>query len=921
MLTYEIICICAFALIASDAAAIQDSISNNKEINYRLPNHTKPLYYDLKLNPHLTPDNFTFDGEVLVNIEILSQTRSLTLHTKKLIIDENATFLKTNTGPADLYFPISYDSNNLTELLTLGFDKELPTGHYILYLKFSGILNDRSYGFYKSSYINDAGDTVWFAGTNFMATYARAAFPCWDEPALKASFKIAIKHHRNCTAISNMPISEESEIDESDGKIWTHFEETPVISTYLVSFLIFDLHNTSNSDSTINIWSRGNVISSASFAHEVAQKAAIELKRYTNSSVRLPKIDHVALPDRYVIGYNKDMESWGLITYREVTVLYNKDSSPIDAVYRIAENVIHQSCHQWFGNVVSPSWWTDIWLNAGLANYFKYYILDKIYKDWRVTDFLVTKTLDSVLLRDSFEHAKPLNVEPNTIKEINLKVSSQASHKASQLLRMLSHCLSDDVFHAGLVKYLDKRKYGVAKPEDLWDALQDAFNESAVQNKFKIQEVMNTWIGQKGYPLVTVTRDQHTGKTKITQEYYQPYKKMSIRKNTNNADSANRWWIPINFATRIDPDFSTTLATHWLSPEGEELVIDDIDLQDWIIVNIQQTGFYRVNYDTTNWLKIADYLDSENYTKIHVLNRAQIINDAIYLMFTDKLDPRIFMDVTKYLKRETSYVVWNSLFKILGDATKYFIYNGGGKLLKPYVLDLMNNIVETVMQFHPNEDYFTKLARNSIFENACAFDHPACLHNTYNQLIDYLENPTVFTNRTSFQEKRLTFCNGIKQANETIWNKLLYMYTNMSEPTLYCLGRSKNRTIIEKFLNMTISEDSPFAKNDIHRVIDSVLNGDFPNIDVVLDFVVNHWDTLITRVDDPMDLLYDISWNVVSRKQVQKLRALLDKLGMEVPQIVKFQEQNMELTETIVNKIRLWLEYKSSNPLTNITLQ
>lgn len=120
--------------------------------------------------------------------------------------------------------------------------------------------------------------------------------------------------------------------------------------------------------------------------------------------------------------------------------------------------------------------------------------------------------------------------------------------------------------------------------------MQVAFNESSVENKFEIQEVMDTWIGQKGYPLVTVTRDQHTRKTKITQEYFQPYEKMSIHKNTNSAGTANRWWIPINFATRTDLDFSSTLATHWLSPEAEELVIDGIDPQDWIIVNIQQTG-------------------------------------------------------------------------------------------------------------------------------------------------------------------------------------------------------------------------------------------------------------------------------------------------------------------------------------------
>lgn len=159
MLIYKIICITfAFTLIVTDSAAIQDSNPNDKE-NYRLPNHTKPLFYELKLNPHLTSNNFTFDGEVLIHIEILTQTRTLTLHTKKLIINDNATFLKVSNG-SDFYSPTTYDSNNLTELLTLGFDKELPAGHYMLYMKFAGILNDRSYGFYRSSYINDAGDTV-----------------------------------------------------------------------------------------------------------------------------------------------------------------------------------------------------------------------------------------------------------------------------------------------------------------------------------------------------------------------------------------------------------------------------------------------------------------------------------------------------------------------------------------------------------------------------------------------------------------------------------------------------------------------------------------------------------------------------------------------------------------------------------------
>ncbi|CAL1686825.1 unnamed protein product [Lasius platythorax] len=914
MLSYTIICICAFTLIVADTAIIPESNLNDKEINYRLPNHTKPLFYGIKLNPHLTPNNFTFDGEVLVSIEILSSTRTLMLHTKKLIIDKNATFLKTKDG-FNFYIPTAYDYNNLTEMLSLEFNVNLLTGYYILYLKFTGVLNDRPYGFYRSSYINDAKNTVWFAGTSFMATYARAAFPCWDEPALKATFKIAIKHHTNYTVLSNMPISEESEIDESDGKIWTHFEESPVISTYLVSFLVSDLRNIRNSDKTINVWSRSNAISLASFAHEVAQKAAIELERYTNhSSVQVAKIDHVALPDLS----NKAMESWGLITYREATILYNEHSSSIDTLYRIASNIIHQSSHQWFGNAVSPTWWTHIWMNGGLAEYFKYYITDKIYKDWQFLEFSVSKMFNLILIIDSFEYVRPLNFEPNTPEEINSKFSLTDDRKASLLLRMLSHCLSVNVFHTGLAKYLEKHKYGVANPEDLWSALQDAFDESAMpQNKFKIQKVMDTWIGQKGYPLVTVVRDQH-GKTKITQEYFRPHEKMSARKNSNSTATINKkWWVPINFATRTNPDFSSTSVTHWLSPEAEELIIEDIDPEDWIIANIQQTGFYRVNYDPTNWLRIANYLDSENYTKIHVMNRAQIINDAIYLMLSHKLDPRIFMDITKYLRRETDYIAWYPMFRVLEDVTTFFLYNEGGELLKPYVLDLMNNIIETIgTQDRPNDDYFTKVTRHAILNDACTYDHPLCLREAHAQLITYLENP-MLANTTSFQKKEWIFFNGIKQANETVWNKLLYLYTNNSEPTLYCLGHSKNLTIIKKLLNMTISEDSPIAKEDAFRVIYSVLNGDFPNVDMVIDFIMNHWDKLATILDNPTSLLFNIAWHVNSRKQIEKMKAFLDNLEMEVPQTIKHQERNIELTEAIVNKIRLWLEHTNLNLSTN----
>jgi len=156
---HGIILLCLLTFVMTDAAVVPNSKVPNKFVYDRLPNHTRPLLYDLRLNPHLAPDNFTFDGEVLVDIEILNRTRTLTLHSKNLTIDEDATSLRVKNG-LNLYAPVTHERNDLTESLNLAFDKELAIGHYILHLKFAGVLDDKPYGFYRSSYVDEAGDTM-----------------------------------------------------------------------------------------------------------------------------------------------------------------------------------------------------------------------------------------------------------------------------------------------------------------------------------------------------------------------------------------------------------------------------------------------------------------------------------------------------------------------------------------------------------------------------------------------------------------------------------------------------------------------------------------------------------------------------------------------------------------------------------------
>ncbi|KAL6443893.1 hypothetical protein ACFW04_001724 [Cataglyphis niger] len=289
------------------ALSVNKNSSNDSHINYRLPDNVAPVHYNIKLIPYIEENNFTFDGESSINITIHRTTQNLSLHALELTIDEAATSLLDNDRI--VYMPATYNYDNITQILVLHFNDELLPGNYTLKMRYVGILNNDLGGFFRISYINEEGNKVWLAASHFEATLARRAFPCWDEPALKATFDISIKHHRNYTALSNMPIREQS--DDEDGTVWTHFDTTPIMSTYLVAFVVSDYVRVANENETVNMWCRSKLAPHTKFAQGVAEKSGRLLTEYTNSTDKVPKMDHVAVP-RFRAGA---MENWGLIIY------------------------------------------------------------------------------------------------------------------------------------------------------------------------------------------------------------------------------------------------------------------------------------------------------------------------------------------------------------------------------------------------------------------------------------------------------------------------------------------------------------------------------------------------------------------------------------------------------------------------------
>ncbi|XP_014472136.1 PREDICTED: aminopeptidase N-like [Dinoponera quadriceps] len=871
----------ALTFVVATALPLDDDSGNDSQtakVNYRLPDNVTPVHYNIKLIPHIVEDNFTFNGEINVDIVICRVTRDIRLHALQLTIDEDATSLVDSEGV--VYTPREHDLRNVTQMLVLDFDDELPPGHYTLNIKFVGILNDDLEGFFRTSYQNEQNDTVWIAVTLFEATSARRAFPCWDEPALKATFNISIKHHRNYTALSNMPARVHSEGSDEDGMIWTHFDTTPVMSTYLVAFVVlYDYVRVPNADGTVNMWSRSQLAPHSAFAQQIAERSEKLLTQYTNSTDKVPKMDHVSSPD-FLTGA---MENWGLIIYTENDFTYNEAKDTTKHKHWVAVVVAHEMAHQWFSNVVSPLWWTYVWLNEGFASFFESYILNMMFEDWRMMDLFVVEKQHSAFHFDVAKQVMPVTAKVNSPDEIKSLFTLISYRKAPVILRMLQHIITDQVFRNGLIRYLNTHQFSSATSDDLWNALQAALDESDVpHNDYILKDVMDTWTTQRHYPVLHVIRNYDTGEVILKQEHFRP----DMETDEKETIDGDKWWIPITFATQSSPDFFNTVPTHWLRPQDENITISGIDPNDWIIVNLQQMGYYLVNYDATNWKKISDYLQSDDYTKIHVLNRAQLINDAYHLLRANQLNLTTFLDIAAYLKKETEYIPWCAMFAIFNEVIGVFNIPGG-EYLKESMFEMVNGLVENVgYEESPTEDDFTKLKRVEALKWACHFGHPQCRRMATAKLIEYLDDPE--GRKIPPNLKEWTLCNGMSNASLPSWNKMRDMYIKTSDDAfLFYMACSEDPDIIIRYLKINDSLADDFTYD---YTIYSGAVSKHANKDPIFNYILANLDQITSRGIKIQHALGDVINNVYSKEKLDQINEFVKNNYKEDKELLKYIE-------------------------------
>ncbi|KAJ8733133.1 hypothetical protein PYW08_001431 [Mythimna loreyi] len=874
--------------------------------NLWLPSHVKPEKYFLNITPYIYEGNFTFDGEVTIFLAVLQETKEVTFHGVELTIHDVKIHEKDDDHLIYIVRMLEDAPRNF-HILTLG-STLLVGRQYILSIKYTGLLNDNLHGFYRSSY-EEKGVKKWIAVTQFQAMDARRAFPCWDEPALKARFTISIARPDNMTSLSNMNIVNKTKHETLPDYTWDHYAESLPMSTYLVAFTITDFKNMTNDK--FSVWARSEAVKSAAFALEIGPKILKYLEEYYKIKFPLPKIDMIALPDFK----NGAMENWGLLTFREISMLYEEGVSASTDKVHVATVVAHEIAHQWFGNLVTPVWWRDLWLNEGFATYVEYVAVNAVEKSWNITELCVLDIVHNVFQLDALNSSHQLSVEVSASEEADAIFDKISYGKGSALLRMLNHVLKSDVFNAGVTNYLNSKMYGNAEQRDLWSALTSAARKTGDFDA-DVAVVMDSWTLQTGFPVLTVTRNYENRTLYFKQERF------VLINDTFEAQKSPIWWIPVSYTTASEKDFETTHPKLWLKGE-KSLTVSNITIQpdEWFIANVQQTGYYRVNYDLQNWKLLIDILkDPSRFQEIHIINRAQMVDDAMNLALTGRLDYRTALDVTSYLAHERSYVPWKAGLSALGYIDT--MLSKGAHYLEygQYVLRLLNDAVKEVgWKVSPNESVITSQYRVDLLASACHFEHPDCLENAVRMYTNWMlaPNPDA-SNEIHVDLRGIVYCVGVRAGGVREWTFAWERFRVATAPSerhrlLSVLGCTRSPSLLHRYLEMSLRNDSGIRKQDIVRVFSAVA-GTSIGQPIAFNYIRANWQRLRSFVGSLSTI--NVIVKLVTRRlnqqhEYDELKRFVTEscsdLGRPVQQVLETISSNVQWTDRNYNTIVDWL--------------
>ena len=588
-----------------------------------------PNHYTLTIDLTRAEEK-AFSSKVVISGE--STGESISLHAKDLTIHSAS----IDDQPAE-FFHGEFDELRLSR-------PELSSGEHTIRIEFSGTITDAMHGLYPCYFTHDGVKKQLFA-TQFESHHAREVFPCVDEPAAKATYDVTLVTAPGLTILGNMPIVQQEENDEA---LTTVFDRTPRMSSYLLAFVVGELHKKTactKSGVEVNIWSTpAQSEETLDFALDIATRSIDFYDKYFGVPYPLPKSDHVALPD-FSSGA---MENWGLITYRESCLLADPKLTPESSKRFIATVIAHELSHQWFGNLVTMQWWNDLWLNESFANMMEYVAIDALHPEWRMWEDFATSEVTAALRRDSLDGVQPVQADVNHPDEISTLFDPAIVYaKGGRLLVMVRRLIGEEAFRAGLKAYFEKFAYQNTVGNDLWQELETASGQPIV-------DLMNTWISQPGLPIVQVEQNNSDNQPTAT-----------LRQERffigDHQPSDALWPIPLFANQPLDETILT---------EREKTFTIEQPLQ----INCGLNGHFVTHYDATTREHLLSHIHA-----LPTLDKICLLQDATLLARAGLENSASLLPLALSLKHETNEKVFDMAASALAELRKFVDDDDDGK--------------------------------------------------------------------------------------------------------------------------------------------------------------------------------------------------------------------------------------------------
>ncbi|TAN21155.1 MAG: M1 family peptidase [Actinomycetota bacterium] len=782
-------------------------------INYRLPRNIVPSKYSIRLRPDF--EAFSFWGHESIQLSIKEISESIVLNAAELLIGSARV---TQNGTA---FQCTVELDPELERAKLSFEGTLSPGDAVLEIDFQGTLNDQLSGFYRSKFLDENGKTHYIATTQFEATDARKAFPCFDEPDLKAVFSIELDAPSDYLAISNAP--EISTVDLGEGYTRTSFDDTIPMSTYLVAFIVGPLEASEpymSGDTPIRIISKPG----QGHLHQFALEAAAHALEFFTDWFSIPypgkKLDLIAIPD-FAFGA---MENLGAVTFRETLLLVDPDRSSRPELERIVDVISHEIAHMWFGDLVTMKWWNGIWLNEAFATFMELLATDDFRPDWnRWVSFGLSK--GAAFATDGLHNTRPIEFSVVKPSDAEGMFDVLTYEKGASVLRMVERYLGPDTFRSGITSYLNAHRFANAETTDLWNSLDAASSEP-------IAETMTDWVFQGGYPLIRIAADG--SHITISQEPFS-YLSDPSKAGTGQSQIGSSWKVPLSIQIGD--------KHHKLLLDTEPISLPLASTDDLVIANAGGWGFFRVSYDSALLEKLL-----AEFPRLSDLEKFNLANDLWAQTVSLRVDIQTFFELIEAVKGEEDPNLWEviiSAFNLLDHMMPSAARDAVAKRCKDALLPILDKLGFEALD---GEKEGTSRLRAAVIE---------ALGTVGRDSETIAECKDLFVKEMSIESNIdpdiVGSVLGVVAANgdEADFAFMLDRYRHPSTPQeenryLMALTKFQHPELIKKVLSMTLeeirSQNGPF-------VIASLLSGRESG-PLAWNFLARHWEALLERFPD-----------------------------------------------------------------------